>query len=518
MIEDNENDSDLEWENEDDACSEEWNDNEVDIKCLFCDFVDINVIKIFKHTSLEHEFDFNHIKEELDLDFYSFIKMINFIRTTMNETGTCSIDVIKNSKKQWVSDEKYLTPVLQDDPLLYCFDENFDKSDTNNVEFEEDEFNLILKKIENLTTESENALKNNDKLLSLELKIKIFEEKEILNQRQYNRLLNDFQDYKNFVKDTFFNTAEKRELKEAEKEEIVNEDGDWEMDSYFGSYAGNEIHEQMLKDVVRTESYRDFIYHNKDIFRDKIVLDVGCGTGILSMFAAKAGASKDVILPVQKVDIIISEWMGYFLLFEGMLDSVIYARDTWLAHDGFMAPSNSEILLCAVDDEIWINDQYNFWNNVYGFKMNVMKEGFLEEAQVDFAEPSSVISNITSLKKIDMNLDTVKSLDFETNFKLKFDKKGKALALLGWFDIIFSHPKGEEIKFSTGPQTTRTHWKQTAFIFQKGIEVENGTSFEGTFRCVKHPKSNRGLFIEIKFKVYQNGLEKDTFSQNFNII
>ena len=46
----------------------------------------------------------------------------------------------------------------------------------------------------------------------------------------------------------------------------------------------------MLKDQVRTLTYRNSIYHNKHLFRGKIVLDVGCGTGILSMFAARAGA------------------------------------------------------------------------------------------------------------------------------------------------------------------------------------------------------------------------------------
>merc|ERR1719342_1036227 len=46
----------------------------------------------------------------------------------------------------------------------------------------------------------------------------------------------------------------------------------------------------MLKDEVRTLTYKNSIVHNKHLFRGKVVLDVGCGTGVLSMFAAKAGA------------------------------------------------------------------------------------------------------------------------------------------------------------------------------------------------------------------------------------
>jgi len=53
---------------------------------------------------------------------------------------------------------------------------------------------------------------------------------------------------------------------------------------YFNSYNHHGIHEEMLKDEVRTKSYRDAIYNNRHIFKDKVVLDVGCGTSILSMY------------------------------------------------------------------------------------------------------------------------------------------------------------------------------------------------------------------------------------------
>ena len=63
-------------------------------------------------------------------------------------------------------------------------------------------------------------------------------------------------------------------------------------DYYFDSYAHFGIHEEMLKDKIRTESYMNSICNNRHLFRNKVVLDVGCGTAILSMFAAKAGARR----------------------------------------------------------------------------------------------------------------------------------------------------------------------------------------------------------------------------------
>ena len=73
---------------------------------------------------------------------------------------------------------------------------------------------------------------------------------------------------------------------------IISTDGDerTSKDYYFDSYSHHAIHEEMLKDEVRTRTYEMAIMQNSHLFEGKTVLDVGCGTGILSMFAAKAGA------------------------------------------------------------------------------------------------------------------------------------------------------------------------------------------------------------------------------------
>lgn len=60
--------------------------------------------------------------------------------------------------------------------------------------------------------------------------------------------------------------------------------------AYFQAYAHVAVHEEMINDQVRTETYRAAIQQCQDLIQDKVVLDVGCGTGILSLFCAKVYA------------------------------------------------------------------------------------------------------------------------------------------------------------------------------------------------------------------------------------
>lgn len=76
------------------------------------------------------------------------------------------------------------------------------------------------------------------------------------------------------------------------------------------------------------------------------------------------GKMEEIKLPVEKVDIIISEWMGYFLLFESMLDTVLYARDKYLNPDGLMLPDHVTLNMVAIEDGQYKRDKFGFWENV----------------------------------------------------------------------------------------------------------------------------------------------------------
>jgi protein arginine N-methyltransferase 3 len=53
---------------------------------------------------------------------------------------------------------------------------------------------------------------------------------------------------------------------------------------------------------------------------------------------------KIVELQPHSVDVLLSEWMGYCLLYESMLGSVLYARDRYLKPGGAILPDTATIV------------------------------------------------------------------------------------------------------------------------------------------------------------------------------
>ena len=159
-------------------------------------------------------------------------------------------------------------------------------------------------------------------------------------------------------------------------------------EQYFTAYDDVSVHRLMVRDAARTEAYRRAVLDNAHLFKDKVVMDVGAGTGVLSLFAKQAGAKKvyaveasgmtavlkeiielndeegvievvegraeEVDIGNVKVDVMISEWMGFYLLHESMLDSVILAREKHLDEDGIMFPSHATIYAAPVQMDEWV--------------------------------------------------------------------------------------------------------------------------------------------------------------------
>ncbi|KAL8933140.1 MAG: hypothetical protein Q9216_006508, partial [Gyalolechia sp. 2 TL-2023] len=288
------------------------------------------------------------------------------------------------------------------------------------------------------------------------------------------------------------------------------------------------------KDEVRTKSYRDAIYQNKHLFKDKVVLDVGCGTAILSMFAVKAGAKhvigvdmstiiekaqdivdvngmstkitllqgkmEEVKLPFPQVDIILSEWMGYFLLYESMLDTVLYARDQYLAPEGLIFPDKATIFLAGIEDGEYKDEKIGFWDNVYGFDFSPLKDTALTEPLVDTVEMKACVTEPATVITID--LYTVKSPDlaFSAPFVLDCRRNDFIHALIAWFDVDFTACH-KPIRFSTGPHTKYTHWKQTVFYLREVLTVEENEQVRGVLSSKPNARKKRDLDIEITYRL-----------------
>lgn len=88
------------------------------------------------------------------------------------------------------------------------------------------------------------------------------------------------------------------------------------------------------------------------------------------------GKVEEVELPdgIEKVDIIISEWMGYCLFYESMLDTVLYARDKWLKEDGMLFPDRVTLFVIGIEDRQYKDEKINWWDDVYGFDMSPIRK------------------------------------------------------------------------------------------------------------------------------------------------
>ncbi|XP_054279771.1 histone-arginine methyltransferase CARMER isoform X2 [Macrosteles quadrilineatus] len=288
---------------------------------------------------------------------------------------------------------------------------------------------------------------------------------------------------------------------------------------YFQFYGYLSQQQNMLQDYVRTSTYQRAVLANSDDFRDKVVLDVGAGSGILSFFAVQAGAKRvyaveassmalhaetlvasnnlkdkihviagkieEVELP-EMVDVIISEPMGYMLYNERMLETYLHAKK-WLKPNGIMFPSRGDLHIAPfMDDSLFMEqtNKANFWVQTcfHGVDLSSMRDAAMKEY---FRQPI--------VDTFDMRICMAKSVRHSVDFSdahesdlhrieipLEFYmlESGTVHGLAFWFDVAFSG-SSQTIWLSTAPTESLTHWYQVRCLLENPIFAKAGQLLTG---------------------------------------
>jgi len=279
-------------------------------------------------------------------------------------------------------------------------------------------------------------------------------------------------------------------------------------------------HESMLRDSVRCRAFRQAIAAT--VTPGCAVLDIGAGTGILSLFAAQAGArvvyaveqtriaevARRIVeengcsdrikvlehdmatleLP-EKVDVIVSEWLGGYGVDENLLPMVTLARERWLKPGGKMIPESVTAWMAPADDE-WLQQDIDFWRSEpYGIDLDLISRATARrmDCACNHIKQEHLLCEPQMLLEIDAlrcSLETV-ARPFAASLEFVAPREGQFNVLAAWFRANLTR----EVVLSNGPADPDTHWGRHVFPIGQRIAVKSGMPIHVNF-C--HEPQGRG--------------------------
>jgi precorrin-6B methylase 2 len=272
---------------------------------------------------------------------------------------------------------------------------------------------------------------------------------------------------------------------------------------YFSS------HRLMIRDTSRTEAFAKAL--KARVRPGDIVLDVGAGTGVLSLLAAQAGATRvyavertapaaamtahlaqvngashvvkviqadirAVSLP-EKVDLIVSEWMGSIGVDENLLGAVLWARDHCLKPGGIMIPQS--VTAWAAPVETTQRADINFFaNRPFGLDLSPLGEPFVNELLMirRRIDPAGLAAAPQVLWKSEVATDPPASVrePYQADLRFVAATDTTVSALGAWFAAELA----PGVTLSNAPDAPDTHWGQLMLPFDKQLKLRAEDTLE----------------------------------------
>ncbi len=300
-----------------------------------------------------------------------------------------------------------------------------------------------------------------------------------------------------------------------EQNYLTPTDADGAVSLATSGFASPTSHHGMLRDEIRVDTYRSAIERHCS---GKRVLEIGCGTGVLSLFAARAGAvsvdaieestiaavaetmfdanaklgvpvrlhrgnSRDVTLETP-AEVLIHELFGTDPFDENVLPALADARGRLLAPNGRMLPQRLDVGCVGVDPGNAFIDREKMLGEAraYAARYGLDFEPWfrylgdattepMRSVLTDRAAPPTVLTAECPLFTINFETDDLGALTVVAPPSLIPNTTGSIRALWIYFRAWFD----DEIVLSTAPDAAITHWGRDVRSLRSAVEAVPGT-------------------------------------------
>eukprot|EP00929_Paragymnodinium_shiwhaense_P037188 TRINITY_DN19858_c0_g1_i1.p1 TRINITY_DN19858_c0_g1~~TRINITY_DN19858_c0_g1_i1.p1 ORF type:complete len:428 (+),score=83.14 TRINITY_DN19858_c0_g1_i1:54-1286(+) len=323
---------------------------------------------------------------------------------------------------------------------------------------------------------------------------------------------------------------------------------------YFGKL---KTQEGMLRDDLRVGGYVAGMEGAANRLKGATVMDIGTGSGILAMTAAKLGAKKvyaveaspamarvasrlvrandlatvvEVIpkhleeiteedVPAGSVDVIVSELFSHMLVGEVGLQVVTQAKSRFLKPGGLVLPERARLKLSPFEDKeltAELLQRHSFWSqqNFCGFDLSsalpMAWEQALYENIVDIVDPRSLLVAPDAAPAHELDLagptdpEHWRMIAFEVEFS-PLKKEAIIDGFCGWWDVVFSGGDAEPAPaLSTSPDAPPTVWAQCRFLLKEPLVVSAAAKLTAKVE-MKLNKGKESYSLKMAVKNHETG-------------